>query len=278
MITLHFESLSACVDNARMPFRRKANLAKFRTVINHSHSRAWHGIDGGFPAVSNMVEFTGYPEGGQLIAEMLDNLVESLPRALGIRRKKRRAELGDEYDIHAAMRGDHDRAWIQSRRELRSGAGLARIIVDIGDRASVPADQLQWRGVAGIVLCTMLREAGYSVDMIAAFASQRPFANESLLFTVTVSGRHASVDPDTLAAVLVLPGFFRTFGFAGIIRAADNHHADVVPKLGFPVPVVNVYDPVGDMPDFVVPSSVMSDETARGWVKDSIALIQGSQL
>lgn len=278
MRTLHFDSLSACVDDTRRPFKRAANTDRFDRAVNNNNKggdSSWYGVAGGFPAVSGMVEFTGYPEGGRMVSAMCDSLQASLPPALGIRRKKRRADSGDEYDIHSAMRGAHDRAWTQSHRELRHGLGVVRIIVDICANGGTHADSLRWRGVAGITLCTMLRQAGYSVEIVAAMGVRDAFKREMLLWTCVVNSRHGSVDVDSLAAVLVLPGFFRTYGFAGIIRAADNFKADAVDGLGYPLPVSNIYEPRGDCIELIVPNEVLDEEKARDWVNESVTLLQG---
>ncbi len=276
MRTLHFDSLSACVDDTRRPFNRSANNRLFNfTVVNRHESPSWFGVEGGSPAVANMVEFTGYPEGGRMISAMSDSLQASLPPALGIRRKKRRADSGDEYDVHAAMRGAHDRAWIQSHREMRHGLGVVRIIVDICADAGTHATALSWRGVAGITLCTILRQAGYSVEIVAAMGVNNAFKRETLLWTCVVNSRHGSVDIDSLAAVLALPGFFRTYGFAGIIRAADNFKADANSRLGRSVPVSNIYEPRGDCIELIVPNEVLDEDKARDWINESIALLQG---
>jgi hypothetical protein len=277
MKTLHFDSLSACVDDSRRPFRRQANTQAFQTkAVDRKSSQDWHGVEGGFPAVSTMVETTGYPEGGQRIAAMIDSLQAFLPPALGIRRKKRRADSGDEYDCHAAMRGAHDRAWTQSHKEIRHGFGVVRIIVDICASGGTSADDLQWRGVAGITLCAMLRQAGYSVEMVAAFGAQKAFADETLLWSCIIGSRHGSTDIESLAAVFALPGFFRTFGFAGVIRAADNARCDVQEGLGFPVPVSNIHESRGDCIEFIVPADVLDERNARKWLEESIALLQGN--
>ncbi|MEN6407866.1 MAG: hypothetical protein ABFC77_15540 [Thermoguttaceae bacterium] len=276
MRTLHFDSLSACVDDTRRPFNRATNTRRFNsTVVNRRDDSSWFGVEGGSPAVANMVEFTGYPEGGRMISAMSDSLQATLPPALGIRRKKRRADSGDEYDIHSAMRGAHDRAWTQSHRELRHGLGVVRIIVDICGDAAKRANALQWRGVAGITLCTMLRQAGYSVEIVAALGVINAFKQETLLWTCIVNSRHGSVDIDSLAAVLALPGFFRTYGFAGIIRAADNFKSDAADGLGYPVPVSNIYEPRGDCIELIVPNEVLDEDKARDWINESIALLQG---
>jgi hypothetical protein len=277
MKTLHFDSLSECIDDTRQPFKRRANNSAFKNSVTYRKgSPSWHGTEGGFSAVSNMVEFTGYPEGGRRIAAMTDSLQASLPPALGIKRKKRRADSGDEYDVHAAMRGAHDRAWVQSHKEIRHGLGIVRIIVDICSDGGTSADNLQWRGVAGTTLCTMLRQAGYSVEMVAAMGTQNSFGRETLLWTCVVNSRHGSTDIDSLAAVFALPGFFRTYGFAGVIRAADNARRDVHSGLGKSVPVSNIYEPRGDCIEFIVPTDVLNEDKAREWINDSIALLQGN--
>jgi len=277
MNILHFESVADCIDDARKPFSRKCNAKAYQTkvVAPRKNAVGWYGVDGGLDDITRMVEITGYPEGGAIISTLCDSLVESIPPALGVRRKKRRSDFGDEYDIHAAMRGAHDRAWTSSHRELRHGSGIARIVVDICARASTSADSLRWRGVAGIVLCVMLRKAGYSVEVLAALATRDPFRLGPLLWTCVVSPRGGSVDVDYLAATLALPGFFRTFGFAGVIRAADKARCNVAPSLGFSVPVAEIYAPAGDCIEFLVPDSVLDETAAREWVLNPIALLQG---
>jgi hypothetical protein len=191
---LHFDSVADCVDDSRKPFvlKHNAKVCHERVAARREEPTSWYGIDGGPDDITRMVETTGYSEGGSLISTMCDSIVDSLPPALGVRRKKRRSDAGDEYDIHAAMLGAHDRAWTRSHRELRRGAGIARVVVDICANATTSAESLRWRGVAGIALCTMLRKAGYSVEVLAALATRLSFKLGPLLWTCVVSPRATS--------------------------------------------------------------------------------------
>lgn len=279
MITLHSDGIMDAVDLVRAKPKNRANAAMMtKAVTSRQADDSWYG-----PGVANceqaleQIERSGNPVVAGHIQEMRESLVVSLPRALGIRRRKHKSDHGDEFDIHASIQGRHDRAWTRSTRELRHGLGVVRIVADIGGNCDVDAQVLQWRGIAAVVLSDILREAGYSVEIIAGFSANHSFRNNpvGILWTCVVKSRFGSTDVETLSATVASPAFFRTCGFAAIIHAADRNRLMITDGLGS---VVNLSTVLPSSPDFIelfVSSSVANIDTCREWINDSIAVIQG---
>jgi hypothetical protein len=238
----------------------------------------WLGIDGGAPAaLAALVD--GYPHGEQMVREFHDNIAASLPRAVGVQRRRLRGAMGDELDIHAVNRGNVDRAWSTSSRALRRGSSILRLVVDICANGDTSASSMQWRGVAGLALSEVMSKAGYSVEIVAAFAVSGYLASNrqgNMTCAVVVKPRGVQADLGLLAATVALPAFFRTLGFCAIVRCADDQGKIVSAGLGHYLDVAGVLPVPDKVTQLMVPQSITSRESAVQWVRESVALLQGS--
>jgi hypothetical protein len=239
----------------------------------------WLGIEGGAPAaLAALVD--GYPRGEQMVREFHDNIAASLPRAVGVQRRRLRGAMGDELDIHAVNRGNVDRAWSTSSRAIRRGSSILRLVVDICANGDTSASSMQWRGVAGLALSEVMSKAGYSVEIVAAFAVNGYLATSrrtgDMTCTVVVKPRGVQADLGMLAATVALPAFFRTLGFCAIIRCADNQGKIVSDGLGHYLDVAGVLPVPDKVTQLMVPQSITSHDSAVQWVRESVALLQGS--
>lgn len=277
-VDVFFPSVQAALADMSAPHSHSSNTSlvnKFQT--NYWHNSSWLGFPGSFADIKQRLE-NGYAEGERDIIAFHDKVKATLPRALGYNRAKRKAETGDELDYHAMLRGCNDRAWTQSHRAIRKGSGILRLVVNIGANAHIGADKLRWRGVAAVALTHIMVKAGYSVEVVAAFAVSNPDVSDSMTATVStvVKPRTAAIDTGLLAATVALPGFFRTVGFAGIVRACDmvgkladigvGHYLDVSGVLPVPDKVTQLF----------VAGEVCDEESAVKWTRDAVTLLQGA--
>jgi hypothetical protein len=274
---VHYESVAEMVAETVKPYASKRN-SEIATKFNLRDDYRWHGIEGGLSAVKRAI-VEGFPEGERTVSEFRDKLHDKLPRALGHSRAKVRRDMGDELDYHAMLKGNNDRAWTTSTRQIRRGSGVLRVVVDIGANAHTSASALRWRGVAGAALCETMRKAGYSLEIVAGYGIEDADAGDTMNLgvSVVIKPRNAPIDNGLLAATVCLPGFFRTAGFSAIVRAADNAGKSCDSGLGHYLDISGILPVPDKVTQIFVPGNVASEEDALNWVKDTVTLLQGAR-
>ena len=261
------------------PWNEKSNKKLATSHMERDNGASWHGIDGGAKAVVACVE-NGYDIGEKAIREFSEAIKAALPRAVGVNRVKVKGDSGDDLDVHAVNRGDFSRAWTSSKRRVRTGSTSLRLCIDIGANASMNADALQWRGIAGLALAEIMTKAGYNVEIIACCAIRDHWVgsdNEATTFSVVVKDRNARPDLGLLAATVALPGFFRSYGFAALIRSADDMKQKANSGLGRYLDVSGVLPVPERMTQLFVQGTVHDRASAIDWVKQSVTLLQGAR-
>lgn len=282
---LHFASVSDLRHDASLPCKHERNAERIASYLdgrNHDgNAMKWYGIDGGAPAVLKAL-VNGYPEGEAKVEAFHNEIVASLPRALGHHRAKQHGEFGDELDIHSVYRGALDKAWTSSVRRIRKGTGILRLVIDIGGNANTSASELQWRGVTGMSLAEVMTKAGYSVEIVAAQAVANPAQRGSgkqfnAIMSCVIKPRSSQVDKGLLAATVCLPGFFRVLGFASIVRNCDNVGLVADSGLGQYLAVSGLLPVPDKVTQLCVPGEVMDKESALKFVRESVTLLQGAR-
>ena len=271
-----YNSIAELRGMVDLPWTRERNASRAKGYLTGAIDRVdWHGIRGGANACAAAL-VKGYPEGEAKIDRLHDGLAAHLPRAIGIGRTLRRGDNGDMLDIHAVNRGDIGRAWLKRQRELKRGKSALQLCVDVGGNSDKSADQLTWRGVAGICLSEIMSKAGYSVELVACFAIDGPCDRnqDNAVISVVVKPAGIVADRGLLAASLCLTGFFRTLGFAAICRAADSVDKEVNDGLGHHLNADGMLPVNPRMTQVIVPSSIYNEATAREWIKQTILLLQ----
>jgi hypothetical protein len=272
-----YSSVTDLRAEADQPYRiqRNADLANGYLTSTRSN---WLGIEGGAPAVLAALT-AGYPEGERAIRSFHDQIKAELPRAVGHHRSRVKGAFGDELDVHTMYRGAFDKAWTSTHRLIKKGTGILRLVIDIAGNANVSADQLRWRGIAGLSLAEVMSKAGYSVEIVAAFAIQGYFENkgyEKMYFACTIKARGTQPDYGLLAATVALPGFFRTLGFCSITRSSDNQNKRVDLGLGNYLDVSGVLPVPDKVTQLMVPNTCIDHASSVHWVKQTVNLLQGS--
>ena len=278
---VHFDSVAEMSSDVHGTYSYPYNQSLVDRYIRSTESRSnWHGVDGGAVQCVRMATVDGYPAGEDRLRAFHEDVAAKLPRALGFMRTKHRGEHGDEVDVHAMLRGAHDKAWTRSTRAIRAGSGILRLCVDIGGNAHQSASALQWRGLAGAAMAEVMRKAGYSVEIVACFAVSNPsdksgFGNAAV--SCVVKPRTALIDFGQLAATVCLPAFFRTLGFAALVRACDRAGAVADSGLGQYLAVSGVLPVDPKVTTLFVSPDVMNRDSAVDWVRQSVALLQGAR-
>jgi hypothetical protein len=272
----HYANVAELRHEAEQPMKSAYNENR-RVKYMTSNNASWLGIEGAAPAALAALT-QGYPEGERAVMKFHEQIKADLPRAEGHHRAKRRGSFGDELDVHAVNRGQLDKAWTSSTRAIRKGTGILRLVVDVGANGHTSADELRWRGIAGLSLAEVMGRAGYSVELVAAFAVRdiccAP-ANSRMMFSCVVKPRGSQPDYGLLAATVALPAFFRVLGFTSIIRACDRQGVTVDDGLGHYLDIAGVLPVPDKVSQLCVPQDIVDERTASEWVKLTVKLLQG---
>lgn len=273
----HFASLSAMSAAVDHPLARQTNKRVSDNFMKQ-HGRDWYGMAGGFKEVEATIKAANVKDSIKLVENFMAALSAKLPRAEGIRRQIRRGDSGDDIDIHAVNRGNMDRAWTSSRRTVKRGTGLLRIVVDVGGNSITNAERLAWRGVAGAALAGVTSKAGYAVEIVAGFAIRKFKRDGSMLVSTTViKPYNAAANTALVASTVCLSGYLRTLGFKAIVKAADDDDADADDSLGHAIALDGVLPASPKVAQIVVSARVRDESSARAWIEQNIQLLGGTK-
>lgn len=192
----------------------------------------------GVPSVKDIIAMKdeGWHEGVAIIFDLLERL--EVPQVASIRRKRIRGDFGDHLDLQAVFRGELDKAWETTTRELKYHVGLTTtsIFVDISAAYLVQAHEMFWRGAVTVVLADALEKSGRPVRVIAFDTVHRPYQNTWMDRTTSLMLKDYS-DPlhlEKMAMVTGLAGFWRYWFWRSWASAPDTlrpgfgyvHHFD----------------------------------------------------
>ena len=238
-----------------------------------SESESWFGA----PSFSVMQSRfrDGWADGSRRLLEMATRDINPA----SIRRRRVRADQGDEVDMQAIWRGDMGRAWTRTRRQNRTGVRSVSIIINLGAHCGVTADRLFWRGASALKLASALTEAGYSVAIYGAASAHncdQEHSMDSVQF-VSIKDEDQPLDLDRLAALSAMPGYFRTALFAGICKIADLAGKPVDWGLGRPRPelIAKALPLLPNIPQTsFIQDDVLDQRSAEVWIDKVLANIE----
>lgn len=154
----------------------------------------------------------GWPEGWERIQQIAEEMRPDIPAPVSIRRRKRWRDEGDGVDVQRMYSGHFDRMWQTSEREGRLGPRVISIVSIFGGNCGRSVEQLFNNGATAVALTDVLENAGYRVELAAAYAGD---SNDGqVLNVVRLKEADEPMEPNALAAVLAHSGWFRTFGIA----------------------------------------------------------------
>lgn len=206
-----------------------ANKSSGLNHFSRKADTAWLGV----PSVDALRKVL--TKGWQAGAERIDKIpLGELPEPTSIRRRRVRADQGDELDMQAVYRGDLSRAWSRTKRQSRASVRSVSIVIDLAGNCNVTSEQLFWRGASGLRLADELTKAGYSVAIYGAAGAANVSAEgyENVAQFVEIKAEDSPLDMDRLAALTGLSGFFRTSLFAGIYWSNDQLGKETRSSLG----------------------------------------------
>lgn len=267
----------------RLTFKRESNRsnAKRNFAYKADDNQRWYGA----ASVEELQQRlkTGWAEGVKKLEAIA---IKELDAPLSVRRRRIRADQGDEVDMQAVWRGDLSRAWSKTRRANRTGVRSLSIIIDLGASAGTSANQLFWRGASALRLADQLLTAGYNVAIYGAATAIGAAASKSLnaVQFVEIKAEDAPFDMDKLAALTAMPGFFRTSLFTGINYSADRIDDDTdygygsSDQSGKHIPAALKMLPSVPQNAIIQPHNVLNKEAAEAWLAQAIEQIEAPML
>lgn len=279
LTTIVFDSTMEMADAApTLAWNIESNKKRATDILSGSerdgNQQSWLGA----PSIGTFYKRLreGWAEGSK---RLLDLATREINPA-SIRRRRVRADQGDEVDMQAVWRGDLSRAWTRTRRLNRTGIRSVSIVVNLGANCGVDADTLFWRGAAALKLADALSQSGYNVAIIGAEAAKRyaGSANDVLAQFVSIKDEDQPLDLDRLAALSAMPGYFRTVMFAGICWAADREGKDVDWGLGSDdsASIAAALKQTHFPQDAFVQGEINSRKQAEDWIDSVLAAIDGN--
>lgn len=276
--TIHYRSVAELLDASNKPLRVAANRQLWENKRIERKRSDWYGIDG-TAADCRQIIVNGWQVAIDRMSQLSAQLSDNLPQAEGVARKIVRSDSRGRLDIHAVNTGRLSVAWVSKQRTVTRAPLPVQIIVNVCDHGGVNADVLAWRGVTAMTLSQMLQKAGYLVGIQAAIPAQLHSASSrhgpEVLILVDVKPVGQRLDMVTLSSTVGFPGFFRSFGFFALIKAADDNRLKIRNNIGTKMNPTEVIEPSTQITQLIVPEKVNSESTAREWLEECVTMLGG---
>lgn len=186
---------------------------------------AWYGGTHSEP-VDQMVDRLlrdGWQDGLMRVRQMADGIEAELPRPTVAKRRPRWKDSGDEVDRDRLMNGQIDTMWRKTMRERVTAPQPVTVYATVGGSAHVSAADLFWCGAAAVAITERLEEAGYRVDVRAAFHGQSCSSDRARFLQIAqVKAPQEPLRADLIAYVLAHASCFRSL-FIADSRARTVH-------------------------------------------------------
>lgn len=160
-----------------------------------------------------------------LLASIRKSVGRVEPPEAPVCRRRRGAWMddGDDYDVTRTWSGQVDTAFRGTKPRDVSGPATVRIVVNICENGSMPAEAFLYAGAAALVLADLAEGAGYSCEVVAAATAVggregRPLMRETV--TVGIKAHGEPLDCARLAAAIGNVGTFRIGIFSLILADA----------------------------------------------------------
>lgn len=176
---------------------------------NPNRRKEWWGV----PSVRQIIEMEdkGWPEGLDEIWRALEKL--DAPQVASIRRKKVRSDFGDHLDMQAVFRGELDRAWEATTRELRYHVGMTTttVFVDMCASWMRNADEMFWRGATAVVLADAFEKSGRAVRIVGFSTASNQYESHhgDTTTSILVKDYEDVLNLEKTAMITALSGFWR---------------------------------------------------------------------
>jgi hypothetical protein len=181
--------------------------------------------------------------------------------------------MGDDYDIHMARAGKHDRAWTARRKTVARAPAPIRILSGVVFHCGTNAEAFFWKGACALALATALKRKGYRVAISGVGILRDGIQGGTYVARFDALRYGESIDTSRLASSLCSAAtlrhvLFRTCqllplpasGNFGYPPDGDNELEDNV--------VASGAFPARNEERLVVPQHIASRDSAAKWVAE----------
>jgi hypothetical protein len=210
--------------NASPSFNISSNAKLFDSITkryNYSSksSLQWFGAESQYQYEDRLKH--GWGEGVDKLREIATKEIQ--PTSL--RKRRFRADQGDELDIHAVYRGDLSKAWTKTKRQKRTGGiRSVALVCNLSCSANEDASKLFYRGASVLKLAEALTEAGYSVAIYGGAGSDhigKDNSGVSFAQFVEIKAEDQPLDCSALASLIAMPAYKRVQLHGALIQESD---------------------------------------------------------
>jgi hypothetical protein len=211
--------------------RTEKNAEFMRTEAFHNFQGgvfqdAWMGRIGSLDAARAL--FTkGWREGAERADTLKAQVGDVVPNSTAPVRRRRVRDEGDELRLDQALQGEWDTAYWSSQRVDMPAPNVVSLTAGWIAMSYVEHEQLIWNAVQAIVLCDLLEQNGYRVELRALDVVVT--GRQNLHITEMLMKRSSEpLQPDLIAAMIGHAGVYRSLGFAAMCL----HPTDTDDRLG----------------------------------------------
>jgi hypothetical protein len=155
----------------------------------------------------------GWQEGAERASLLRDSIGDVVPNSVTPRRVRRFSDDGDEIRVEQALRGEWDSAFVCTRKELAPAPNVVSIACGWWASCMVSHENLLWNAVQAIVICDLLENAGYRVELRALDAIVVA-PNKFHINQMMMKRADEPLQADLVAATIGHAGVYRSLGFA----------------------------------------------------------------
>ncbi len=228
-------------------------------------------------ALANM-HHKGWAKGAEEAEKLADGLIDKVSQPLGIRRRVRYGDDGDEFDKERLINGHLDTCWRSSVRQIAVATPIINIAVGWGGNAQLSHSQLFWSGASALALVKVLENAGYQTSLTAVCANDMHSDERAMALCCQVKQAGEYLRPDAVASIICHSATFRVYMFAlwlsGPYRVPNGlGHCCEVNKL-----IPHAVDAgVMDAPQVLLPDAY-TEEAARKSIQNALLELQAANL
>ena len=157
-----------------------------------------------------------------------------------LKRRKIRADQGDELDIHAVYRGDLSRAWTKTKKMNVNGVRNKNVTLfcNLTCMGKTHSSELFFRGASILKITEALTEVGYNVSIYGFDSNVNCGVDSSyrksfdIVQFVEIKSLDSPLDLSNLASLVCMPAYKRMYFHTGIVEESDRRNLKIRSGLG----------------------------------------------
>ncbi len=208
------------VSAANQPYAEQGDPANW-SLDKYGTRKKWYGSD----SIKSLADIRaildgGWKEGADRLTDLARDLGDKMPAAKTRKRKAEWKDDGADLDVDRALAGQWDTAFRDSRRVWTSGPTTVALNVSWGGHFGQSAEDLFWSGAVLAVLCDLLENAGYAVELNAFILTKPGFDGDEGcgVNQIVIKAPNEALRIDALAGIVCHAGVFRTLGFRTLLQ------------------------------------------------------------